>query len=523
MYKKLAGMTGTAQTEEEELTKIYGTDVVVIPTNLPMIRKDFADVVYKTERGKFRAVIDEIVDKHATGQPQLVGTISIEKSEMLSQMLRARDIPHQVLNAKYHDKEAEIVAQAGRAGTVTIATNMAGRGTDIMLGGNPGFMAREKMKQEGFPERVIAEASEQIPTSDTEVLAARERYRELFEEFKKQTDQEHQQVVALGGLHIIGTERHEARRIDNQLRGRSGRQGDPGSSRFYIALEDDLMRLFGADMVSGFMDKLGFSEDEPIEHQLLSRAIENAQKRVEARNFSIRKSVLEYDDVMNRQREVIYGQRNKVLLGGDLRETIRDMISNVVEHVVGMYSPPSVHPDDWDLQGLVAYAESEFFPEGFVNAGSLKGRDRNEIVARLREAALQAYERREEQIGADILHEIERVVLLRVVDIKWMEHLKNMDDLREGISLRAYGQRDPLIEYTREAFEMFDAMIDSIQHDTVRYLYRVQIAPQVKRPVARPVATGPRQPQSGKRKVGRNDPCPCGSGKKYKHCCGRNL
>ena len=523
MYKKLAGMTGTAQTEEEELTKIYGTDVVVIPTNLPMIRRDFPDVVYKTERGKFRAVTEEVIESHATGQPLLVGTISIEKSETLSRMLREKGIEHQVLNAKYHEKEAEIVAQAGRIGTVTIATNMAGRGTDIMLGGNPGFMAREKMKHEEFPEWVIAEGSEQIPTTDAEVLKARERYKQLFDEYKKQTDEEHQKVVGLGGLQIIGTERHEARRIDNQLRGRSGRQGDPGSSRFYIALEDDLMRLFGADMISGFMDKLGLSEDEPIEHTLLSRAIENAQKRVEARNFGIRKSVLEYDDVMNRQREVIYGQRNKVLLGGDLRESIREMISNVVEHIVGIYAPPSVHRDDWDLQGLVTYAESEFFPERFIDAQSLRDKDRNEVASRLREAASQAYERREEQIGSNILHEIERVVLLRVVDIKWMEHLKNMDDLREGISLRAYGQRDPLIEYTREAFETFDAMIDSIQHDTVRYLYRVQLAPEVKKPVARPVATGPRQPVTGKRKVGRNAPCPCGSGKKYKHCCGRNL
>ena len=523
MYKKLAGMTGTARTEEEELTKIYGTDVVVVPTNLPMIRKDHPDVVYKTEPGKFRAVINEIIEKHSTGQPLLVGTISIEKSEVLSRMLSEKGVEHQVLNAKYHEKEAEIVAQAGREGTVTIATNMAGRGTDIMLGGNPGFMSREQMKREEFPDWVIAEASEQIPTTDPEVARARERYKQLYDQYKKETGEEHDRVVRLGGLHIIGTERHEARRIDNQLRGRSGRQGDPGSSRFYIALEDDLMRLFGADMVAGFMDKLGFSEDEPIEHPLLSRAIENAQKRVEARNFSIRKSVLEYDDVMNKQREIIYGQRNKVLHHGDLRETIREMISNVVNHIVSTYAPPSVHPDDWDLQGLVSYAEAEFFPPGFVSAQSLAGSDRGEVTRRLRDAAFQAYGQRESQIGAGILHEIERVVLLRVVDIKWMEHLKNMDDLREGISLRAYGQRDPLIEYTREAFEMFDAMIDSIQHDTVRYLYRVQLAPEVKRPAARPIATGPRQPQTGKRKIGRNDPCPCGSGKKYKHCCGRNV
>ncbi len=523
MYKKLAGMTGTAQTEEEELTKIYGTDVVVLPTNLPMIRKDFPDVVYKTEQGKFRAVINEIIEKHSTGQPLLVGTISIEKSEVLSAMLHRKGIEHQVLNAKYHEKEAEIVAQAGREETVTIATNMAGRGTDIMLGGNPGFMAREQMKREEFPDWVIAEASEQVPTTHPEVARARERYKQLYDQYKKQTDEEHDRVVRLGGLHIIGTERHEARRIDNQLRGRSGRQGDPGSSRFYIALEDDLMRLFGADMVAGFMDKLGFSEDEPIEHPLLSRAIENAQKRVEARNFSIRKSVLEYDDVMNKQRETIYSQRNRVLHGGDLRESIREMISNVVEHVVSTYAPPSVHRDDWDLQGLVSYAEAEFFPPGFVRAESLAGGDRNEVASRLREAADQAYEQRETQIGPGILREIERVVLLRVVDIKWMEHLRNMDVLREGISLRAYGQRDPLIEYTREAFDMFDAMIDSIQHDTVRYLYRVQLAPEVKRPAAKPIATGPRQPQTGKRKIGRNDPCPCGSGKKYKHCCGRNL
>lgn len=468
MYDKLAGMTGTAETEEEEFRKIYGMDVVVIPTNKPMIRQDLPDVVYRTEQGKFRAVVDEIARLYAKGQPVLVGTISIEKSEMLSEMLRKRGIPHQVLNAKYHEKEAEIVAQAGQKGAVTIATNMAGRGTDIVLG-------------EGVKE--------------------------------------------LGGLHIIGTERHESRRIDNQLRGRSGRQGDPGSSRFYVSLEDDLMRLFGSDNIAGIMDRLGMDDTTPIDHPLISRSIESAQKKVEARNFDIRKHVLEYDDVMNQQREIIYRQRRQVLEGGNLKENIEEMIKTVIDRTIDMYAAYSKYPEEWDLQSLLDYAEQLFLPGHDLQPDDLKVMEKDEIREMFLQKALDYYAHREAELGADMMRELERVVMLKVVDQKWMDHLDAMDQLRQGIGLRAYGQRDPLIEYKFEGYEMFNEMIANIQEDIIRYVFRANV---VERPAQhRNVTenkydeTQKKQPVVKGKKVGRNDPCPCGSGKKYKKCCGR--
>jgi len=470
MYKKLAGMTGTAATEEEEFRKIYGLDVVVIPTNKPMIRTDYPDVVYKTEKGKFEAVVREIEECYRRGQPVLVGTVSIEKSEMLSNMLKKKGIPHEVLNAKYHEKEAEIVARAGQKGAVTIATNMAGRGTDIVLG-------------EGVKE--------------------------------------------LGGLHIIGTERHEARRIDNQLRGRAGRQGDPGSSRFYVSLEDDLMRLFGSDNIRGIMDRLGMEDDQPIEHPMITKAIENAQKKVEARNFEIRKHVLQYDDVMNTQREVIYSERRKVLENQDLKDSILDMIVKVIDHLLDIYAGKEIHPEEWDLKGLFEFYADIFNIKISMDKSKLEEVSRDEVRQMLIEKAQEAYEKKEQELGAETLRELERVVMLRVVDQKWMDHIDAMDQLREGIGLRAYGQRDPVIEYKMEGYEMFQAMIESIQQDTLRYLFRVQVkrAPErEQRPVNLSYSHGSDekpQPIRKQKKVGRNDPCPCGSGKKYKKCCGR--
>lgn len=476
MYKKRAGMTGTAATEEDEFRKIYGMDVVVIPTNEPMIRVDLPDVILKTERAKFKTVVREIVERHKKGQPVLVGTTSIEKSEKLSEMLKREGISHQVLNAKYHEKEAEIIARAGQRGTVTIATNMAGRGTDIVLG-------------EG--------------------------------------------VAELGGLHVLGTERHEARRIDNQLRGRSGRQGDPGSSRFYLSLEDDLMRMFGSDIIAGLMTKLGISEDEPIDHPLVSRAIETAQKRLEARNFEIRRQVLQYDDVINKQRELIYQQRDKILEGSNLKENVLEMMERVVEKMVDMYALESVPRDEWNLHGLVDYAESVFVPPGKIRAEELQGLSRSEITERLLECGRETYEERERRFGSDVMRQLEQLVMLRVVDSKWMEHLDMMDDLREGIGLRAYGQRDPLTEYQIEAYEMFQGMVESIQEDVVKYMFKLNVSGESERRAERgPViehrgdgvqAGGEtRAPVRSRKQVGRNDPCPCGSGKKYKKCCGKS-
>ncbi|NMA14240.1 MAG: preprotein translocase subunit SecA, partial [Clostridia bacterium] len=507
MYEKIAGMTGTAATEEEEFRKIYGFDVVVVPTNMPMIRKDYPDVVYRSAKGKINAVVEEIVEKHQSGQPVLVGTISIEKSEELSENLKRRGVPHQVLNAKYHDKEAEIVAQAGRLGQVTIATNMAGRGTDIVLGGNPEFLAQAELRTSG-------------DINDEKELDR------LIEKFKQQTDAEREKVVALGGLHIIGTERHESRRIDNQLRGRAGRQGDPGSSKFFISMEDDLMRLFGSDNVTGLMDKLGMDDTMPIDHSLISRSIESAQKKVEAKNFDIRKHVLEYDDVMNKQREVIYRQRRQVLTGENLKDTILDMIHDVVEKTVASFAGGSPHPEEWDLDALID-AAGLFWPNHGLKADDLAQMSKDEIPQFLEEKSREYYEKREAELGPDTLRQLERLVILKVVDSKWMDHLDAMDQLRQGIGLRAYGQKDPLVEYKFEAYNMFNEMIGEIQSEVVRYLMRVTVVeePQQRKNVVenKNVEEGPKKPVRKGKQVGRNDPCPCGSGKKYKKCCGRDI
>jgi preprotein translocase subunit SecA len=532
MYKKLAGMTGTAQTEEQEFRAIYGLDVVVIPTNKPMIRIDHPDVIYKTEEAKFKAVVEDIVEHHKKGQPVLVGTISIEKSEKLSAMLKKRGIPHQVLNAKYHEKEAEIIAQAGRKGAVTIATNMAGRGTDILLGGNPEFIAKKKMHEEGYSKEIINEAAGYGPVSSEEVRKARERYFELLEEAKKETEKEHDEVVKLGGLYIIGTERHEARRIDNQLRGRAGRQGDPGESRFYISLEDDLMRLFGSERVKNMMDSLGIDDDQPIEHKILTKQIEQAQKKVEGINFDTRKHVLQYDDVMNKQREIIYVQRRKVLEGENLKESILEMVKSIIERNVEIYTAGSKYPEEWDIKGLLNHLYDMFLEKDSVVIDvDIDRLDKDVLADIIYEEAVRQYEKKEAEIGPEQMREIERIVLLRVVDTKWMDHIDEMDQLRQGIGLRAYGQVDPLIEYKKIAFDMFEDLIQSIQEDTVKFLYHIQINKDnmiQREQVAKPVSTNvdaeeKKQPVVKGKKVGRNDPCPCGSGKKYKKCCGANI
>jgi preprotein translocase subunit SecA len=467
MYNKLAGMTGTAETEEAEFKKIYNMDVVVIPTHKPMIRQDHPDIIYRTEAGKFKAVVEDIVERYRRGQPVLVGTISIEKSELLSTMLAKRGVPHQVLNAKYHEKEAQIIAQAGQRGMVTIATNMAGRGTDIVLG---------------------------------------------------------EKVSELGGLYVLGTERHESRRIDNQLRGRSGRQGDRGESRFYVSLEDDLMRLFGAATIEGVMDRLGMDDDMPIENSIVSRGIENAQKKVENRNFSIRKNVLEYDDVINQQRGVIYGERSKVLLGEDLQETVKGMIDDVVDGIVDSFAGEAKYSDEWDLSGMMNYIEQSLIPAPDFTKEDLLGLTATEAKEFLTERTHALYKAREEEMGAEVMRQLEKALLLRIIDQKWMDHIDAMDQLRNGISLRAYGQKDPLVEYKFEAYEAFQAMVYSIKEDVVRYILRLKV---VQNPEERKISTSHneekvKKPVRREKKIGRNQPCPCGSGKKYKHCCGQN-
>lgn len=517
MYNKLAGMTGTAETEETELRKIYGLEVVVIPTNLPMIREDHPDVIYKTVPAKFRAIVDEIVEYSKSGQPILVGTISIEKSEYLSGLLKKRGIAHQVLNAKYHEKEAEIVAQAGRLGAVTIATNMAGRGTDIILGGNPEFLAKAALKGKDIDPETIG----------------KEDWEKALREAKVVTDREHDQVVALGGLHIIGTERHESRRIDNQLRGRSGRQGDPGSSRFYVAMEDDLMRLFGGAMIAGWMERLGWEEDMPIEHPRIAKAIENAQRKVESRNFDIRKQVLEYDDVLNKQRETIYSLRRRLLMGEDLHEQFLEMLAAVIDRLVRSHTDARV-PEEWDLKGLLTEAEQSFLPSMSFTGERLEeeaGGDPEKIKEILYEAAQRSYQEKEKLVGEEALRNFERYIMLRTIDTLWMDHLQNMDDLREGVGLRAYGQQDPLIVYKIESYQMFQGLMEAIQEETVSFLFRMQVreeAPEQQKR-ARNLVTNRGEDGEVKvaqrkvaRKVGRNEPCPCGSGKKYKKCCGRS-
>ena len=530
MYDKLAGMTGTAKTEEDEFREIYGLDVVVVPTDRPMIRDDRSDVIYKTVNAKYNAIVDEIEKVHKKGQPVLVGTISIEKSEILSGLLKKKGIPHQVLNAKYHDKEAEIIAQAGRKGTVTIATNMAGRGTDIMLGGNPESIAKQKMREQGFDADVINAASGYAETDNPDIQNARKAYKEIYEEEKKECDKEHDEVVNLGGLYIIGSERHEARRIDNQLRGRSGRQGDPGASRFYVSLEDDLMRLFGSDKVRGIMDNLGVEEDMPLENNMLTKQIESAQKKVEGNNFDMRKRVLQFDDVMNKQREVIYGERKKVLDEENLRENILSMTEAIVDESIDIYTADSKLPEEWDYDGLFKNLETYFLPKGSIVVEDKEEVTKEGLKEAIMEVAEKQYKKKEEEVGEANMRELERVVLLRVIDSKWMEHIDAMDDLRDGIGLRAYGQADPVAEYQKEGFEMFQDLVHSIQEDTVKLLYHVSLreeAPkrqQVIKPKNDNTNTPVQQPvKNDGKKIGRNDPCPCGSGKKYKNCCGRNV
>lgn len=527
MYQKLAGMTGTAKTEEEEFISIYGMDVIEVPTNKPVIRQDLSDSIYQTEAGKFSALVKDIEEKHKKQQPILVGTISIEKSEELSRLLKKRGIPHEVLNAKQHEREAEIVAQAGRKGAVTIATNMAGRGTDITLGGNPEFLAKREMKKRGYTDEQLTFVTSHADTDDQELIEARREYQQLHDQFKMETDREHDEVVALGGLQIIGTERHESRRIDNQLRGRAGRQGDPGSSRFYISLEDDLMRLFGGDRMQGLVEKMGLQEDEAIEHNLLTKSIENAQKKVEGRNFGIRKHVLQYDDVMNKQREIIYGERKKVLSGENMYEHIMNLLSNIIDDAVKLYTAEAKYPEDWDIPGLEDYLQKIFLPKDSLKLDNLTEMTEEDLKAKVMETAQAIYQAKEEEFTSERMREIERIILLQVIDTKWMDHIDAMDQLRQGINLRAIGQVDPVRAYQMEGFDMFQEMIKSIQEETIRYLFNIQKETVVERKqVAKPVEVSHGEgskPSTVVKEdtVGRNDPCPCGSGKKYKKCCGQ--
>ncbi|MDP9132536.1 MAG: preprotein translocase subunit SecA, partial [Nitrospirota bacterium] len=516
MYKKLAGMTGTADTEAGEFAKIYNLDVNVVPTNRSMIRKDYADVVFRTEKEKFTAIVEEIKDCHERGQPVLVGTISIEKSERLAGYLSRNGIKHNVLNAKFHEKEAEIIAQAGRKGAVTIATNMAGRGTDILLGGNPDFLFKRILYQD-----------ESLEES---------RKLEIFEEIKADCEKDKQEVIAAGGLHILGTERHESRRIDNQLRGRAGRQGDPGSSRFYLSLEDDLMRIFASERVSQLMLKLGMEEGVPIEHGMVTRAIANAQKKVEAHNFEIRKQLLEYDDVMNKQREVIYQHRHSVLAGEHIQEDIDEMMKEVVQAFVDTYCSAEQYQEEWDYKALGESLEGQFALDITQDHGSVaehfKDVGRDALIEEIHMQVHRAYKHKEQELGSELMRYLEKMLLLQVIDHHWKDHLLAMDHLRDGIGLRGYGQKDPLIEYKREGFDMFSAMMDRIKSDVLDRLFRVQAVRGEQPPPVPAPAPPPRMvlnrsdepaPQNVQRqadKVGRNDPCPCGSGKKYKKCHG---
>ncbi|MEK6546375.1 MAG: preprotein translocase subunit SecA [Nitrospinota bacterium] len=523
LYNKLAGMTGTADTEAAEFQEIYGLEVLVIPPNKPMIRTDNPDMIYRTEKEKFNAIVREIEELHKRGQPVLVGTISIEKSERISDMLKKKGVKHHVLNAKYHEKEAEIVAQAGRFGAVTIATNMAGRGTDILLGGNPDFLIKRRFENE--PDLLSEEGNR------------------IIEEFKMQCEKEKQEVVKFGGLHILGTERHEARRIDNQLRGRSGRQGDPGSSRFYLSLEDDLLRIFGSDKISGLMERLGMEEDQPIEHKMITRAIENAQRKVESHNFDIRKHLLEYDDVMNKQREVIYEQRRQVLEGGNLREMLFEMVEEVVENTMSIYVDGDKHPGEWDIHGLRDFLIRQFSLNITSNNGMLsiegeKNLDINTINSEIFkevvvEALQQKYDGRELELGGEMMRHLEKMVMLQIIDNQWKDHLLVMDHIKEGIGFRGYAQKNPLNEYKKEGFDAFAAMIQRIREEITEYLFKIQVAKEgvtdeaaqkrQQRIIEHRSEVAEERHSQVKRegkKVGRNDPCPCGSGKKYKKCCG---
>jgi preprotein translocase subunit SecA len=528
MYEKLCGMTGTAKTEEDEFIYTYGMPVVVIPTNKPLRRTVLPDVIYRTEKEKFEAAAQEIEKLHKAGRPVLVGTVSIEKSERLSELLFRRKIPHQVLNAKNHEREAEIIAQAGKKGAVTISTNMAGRGTDILLGGNPDFLAKRELRNLGFGEEVIRRIAEYFPSEDPEMQKAREKYRELYRKFKEETDREAEEVKALGGLHVMGTERHESRRIDNQLRGRAGRQGDPGSSQFFLSLEDDLLRLFGGERISNLMSRLGIEEGVPIEHPLVNRAIESAQKRVEGYHFGIRKTLLQYDDVMNKQREVIYAQRRRILFEDDLSAFVFDMVEEVVNEIVSAYADEKTYPEEWDWEGLNRRLQDLFMMRLEIPEAQKTEMTPEKLKELLRAFVEERYRRKEADLGKEVFQDLARYVILRVVDHHWKEHLYNMDHLREGIGLRAVGQKDPFVEYQMEAFSMFQDMVASIREDVVRYLLLVQVVREARSPerVERSSATTQilqkkAKEANQKKKVGRNDPCPCGSGRKYKHCCGK--
>ncbi len=540
MYSKLSGMTGTAMTEKDEFEEIYKLDVIAIPTNKEMIRKDNSDIIFKNENGKFRAVINDIRQSHEKGQPVLVGTISIEKSEKLSELLRKEGIKHEVLNAKYHEKEAEIIAQAGKYGAVTIATNMAGRGTDIMLGGNSEYLAKEEMRKLGYSEEQINQATAFNETDDQEIIASRNKFKELQNKYNSLIKEEKEKVIAAGGLKIIGTERHESRRIDNQLRGRSGRQGDPGESRFYIGLDDDLMKIFGGETITKLYDTLGADENMPIESKLISNSVESAQRRVEGRNFSIRKNVLNYDDVMNTQREIIYKQRREILDGEDLKGNVLGMIKSLIEDI----ATPYFADEHINKEGLLQELNANLT---ITELNSLQKPDVHlkEVIEEAVEKATAIYEERENEIGSEELRELERVVTLKVVDEKWMDHIDNMDELKDGIGLRAYGQKDPVVQYRIEGFDMFDQMVLDIKTDVVKFLMHARkregdikreetvkitgeglqnsainnldgtMAPKTSTPQNQTVI-------NNEPRIGRNDPCPCGSGKKYKNCCGRN-
>ena len=528
LYGKLSGMTGTALTEEEEFQHIYKLDIVAVPTNKPVIRNDMHDSVYKTEAGKYAAVIAQIKECNEKGQPVLVGTVNVDKSEVLSKLLKKAGIKHNVLNAKYHEKEAEIIAQAGKKGAVTIATNMAGRGTDIMLGGNAEYLAKHEMAKQGFTEELIAEATGFGETDNEDILNARKVFTELNEKFKKEIQPEHDEVIALGGLFIIGTERHESRRIDNQLRGRAGRQGDPGASKFFLSLDDDLMRIFGSERVKNMVNALGLEEDQPIEAKMLTNAIENAQKNLESRNFDSRKHVLQYDEVMNEQRKIIYAQRQKVLDGDDLSETIKGMMEQIIDSAIDDYIGISDIPEEWNLRALTEFANSYLRANGAfsVSQEDYNTITKNDIRDELLDIANAKYNEQCEIFGEQ-MPELERVLMLRIVDTLWMDHLDEMEQIKREIGLRAYGQHDPVVEYRTVASELYEGLLESIKRDTVRYVLSAQPRIRIVREqVAKPLDTGgdgtlKAQPKRATGKVGRNDPCPCGSGKKYKHCCGK--
>ena len=543
MYNKLAGMTGTAKTEEDEFRDIYNMDVVVIPTNKPIIREDLEDSIYANKEAKYKAIVNKIVEVHKTGQPILVGTISVEISELLSKMLKKRGIKHNVLNAKYHEKEAEIIAEAGRLNAVTIATNMAGRGTDIILGGNPDFEARKIMRKEKYTPEQILFATGFEKTDDEELLKERDRYNEILDKIKIERAEEQKKVIELGGLCIIGTERHESRRIDNQLRGRSGRQGDPGNTQFYISVEDDLMRLFGGERVQNLMDRVGFNDDESLEFGMLSKSIETAQKKVEGKNFGIRKYVLQYDNVMNKQREIIYGQRQMVLDGEDISGYIKNMIYDIVDNVVDSTTAAGKYPEEWEynrieesLSNIVPQFKSQInFDKDYINNLSGDAQLREDI----KDVFDKLYEEKEQELGIENMRNAERMILLRVVDNRWMDHIDAMDQLKDGIGLRGIGQQDPAAAYAQEGFTMFDEMISDIREETVKYCYSVtpltkterkKVISNVQKEQKEDYKEKKEQTKEHKQetvrrnspKIGRNDPCPCGSGKKYKHCCGKN-